>query len=267
MRLKKILQNINILNIILISAVIAFAAYSIFPTLEMKVKYALPAAKNIEGTADEKTGELEIPSLTHYTAVVDENLFHPERRIPPEKTVEQPLPKPEFVLYGTMLSDDLSLAYLEDLKAPRNTPGRGKRQVALKKGDSLSGFVLKEIETDKITMVRGEEKLIVAMNDPQKAKAREVAAVTTAAAPAAQPKATPAATPAQRQRESRRAASLSQVPASATPNAAVPQPTPPQQPSQPVTPVQAVLPDIKKSAPSHQYSPSGTGGGLLFPNR
>ena len=183
MRLKKILQNINILNIILISAVIAFAAYSIFPTLEMKVKYALPAAKNIDEIAGEKTGELEIPSLTQYTAVVDENLFHPERRIPPEKTVEQPLPKPEFVLYGTMLSDDLSLAYLEDLKAPRNTPGRGKRQVALKKGDSLSGFVLKEIETDKITMVRGEEKLIVAMNDPQKAKAREGAAVTTATTP------------------------------------------------------------------------------------
>jgi hypothetical protein len=262
MRLKKILQNINILNIILIAAVIAFAAYSIFPTLEMKVKYALPAAKNIEGTADEKTGELEIPSLTHYTAVVDENLFHPERRIPPEKTVEQPLPKPEFVLYGTMLSDDLSLAYLEDLKAPRNTPGRGKRQVALKKGDSLSGFVLKEIETDKITMVRGEEKLIVAMNDPQKAKAREVAAAATVAA--AQPKAAIAATPAQKQRESRR---VSQAPAPAEPRVSQPQATPPQQPSQPVTPVQTVLPDIKKSAPAYQYRPSGTGGGLLFPNR
>jgi len=131
----------------------------------------------------------------------------------------------------------------------------------------LSGFVLKEIETDKITMVRGEEKLIVAMNDPQKAKAREVAAVTTAAAPAAQPKATQAAPPAQRQRESRRAASLSQIPASATPNAAVPQPTSSQQPSQPATPAPVVRPDIKKSAPSHQYMPSGTGGGLLFPNR
>jgi hypothetical protein len=125
-----------------------------------------------------------------------------------------------------MIADDISLAYLEDLKAPRNTPGRGKRQVALKKGDSLSGFVLKEIETDKITMVRGEEKLIVAMNDPQKAKAREVAAAATTAA--AQPKAAPAATPAQKQRESRRAASLSQAPAPAEPSASVPQPIPPQ---------------------------------------
>ena len=181
MRLKKFLQNINILNIILIAAVIAFAAYSIFPILEMKVKYALPAAKNIDEAAGEKTGELEIPSLTQYTAVVDENLFHPERRIPPEKKVEQPLPKPEFFLYGTMIADDISLAYLEDLKAPRSTPGRGKRQVALKKGDSMSGFILKEIETDKILMVRGEERLIVAFNDHQRPKTREVVAMTTAA--------------------------------------------------------------------------------------
>ena len=216
MRLKKILQNINILNIILIAAVIAFATYSIFPTLEMKVKYALPAAKNIEGTADKKTGELEIPSLTQYTAVVDENLFHPERRIPPEKTVEQPLPKPEFVLYGTMISDDISFAYLEDLKAPRNTPGRGKRQVALKKGDSMSGFVLKEIETEKIVMVRGEEKLIVAMNDPQKPRTRAGVSMTTAATAPKQPPAAPATTPAQKQRESRRAASVSQAPATTT---------------------------------------------------
>ena len=265
MKIKKILRNINILNIILTSAVIAFAAYSIFPTLEMKVKYALPAAKHIEGTADDKTGELEIPSLTQYTAVVDENLFHPERRIPPEKTVEQPLPKPDFVLYGTMISDDLSLAYLEDLKAPRNTPGRGKRQVALKKGDSMSGFILKEIETDKILMVRGEEKLIVAMNDPQKAKARAVTATTTAVTPK-QPQATPT-TPAQKQRESRRAAAVSQAPVSAAPRVSVPQPITPQQTPQSVTPAQPVRPDIKRDAPSNQYMPSGTGGGLLFPNR
>jgi hypothetical protein len=228
MRFKKILKNINILNIILISAVIAFAAYSVFPTLEMKVKYALPSAKNIEGAEDKEPGELKIPSLTQYTVIADENLFHPERRIPPEKKEEPPLPKPEFVLYGTMISDDLSLAYLEDMKAPRNTPGRGKRQVALKKGDSMSGFILKEIDPDKITMVRGEEKLIVAMNDPQKAKAREVAAAATAAAAPRQPQAAPAPTPAQKQRESRRAASGSQAPSATTgvpPTATLPQPT------------------------------------------
>jgi len=260
MRLKKILRNINILNIILIAAVTAFAAYSIFPTLEMKVKYALPAAKKIEETADKEPGELKIPSVMEYTAVVDENLFHPERRIPPEKKEEQPLPKPDFVLYGTMISDDLSLAYLEDLKAPRNTPGRGKRQVALKKGDSMSGFILKEIETDKILMVRGEEKLTVAMIDPNHPKERKEAATT--ATPPKQPQAAPAKTPAQIRRESRGATSVGQSPAPAVPSPAVPQATPPQQTT---SPAQSVRPDIKRAPTS--YTPSGTGGGLLFPNR
>jgi hypothetical protein len=269
MKFKAILRNTNILNIVLMAIVAAFAAYSVYPTLEMKVKYALPAAKTVAVTEDKESDELKIPSLTQYTSISDENLFHPERRIPPEKKEEVPLPKPEFVLYGTMISDDLSLAYLEDMKAPRNTPGRGKRQVALKKGDSMSGFILKEIDTDKITMVRGEEKLIVAMNDPQKPKVREVAAPTTAPpATASKPQAAPVTTPAQRQRESRRAPSTSQAPAQTAPSpVAAPQPVAPQQPSQPGTPPQAVFPDIKKSAPSNQYRPSGTGGGLLFPNR
>ena len=224
MKLKKILRNINILNIILIAAVTAFAAYSIFPTLEMKVKYALPAAKKIEETADKEPGELKIPSVMEYTAVVDENLFHPERRIPPEKKEEQPLPKPDFVLYGTMISDDLSLAYLEDLKAPRNTPGRGKRQVALKKGDSMSGFILKEIETDKILMVRGEEKLTVAMIDPNHPKERKEVATTATATPPKQPQAAPAQkTPAQIRRESRGATSGSQSPAPVIPRTPAPQ--------------------------------------------
>ncbi len=265
MKLKKILQNINIINIILLAAVIAFAAYSIFPTLEMKVKYALPSAKSVDTLNTGETGEPEIPSLTEYTAVVDENLFHPERRIPPEKKAEQPLPQPDFVLYGTMISDDLSLAYMEDLKAPRNTPGRGKRQVALKKGDSMSGFVLTEIDPDKVTMIRGEEKLIVAMNDPQKPKAREMVATTTTETPQAQ--AAKAPTPAQRQREPRRTAQARQTQAPVAPRPSVSRPTTSQQGNPAVSPAQSVSPNIKKEAPSNAYMPTGTGGGLLFPRR
>jgi len=270
MIMKKILRNINILNILLMAAVTAFAAYSIFPTLEMKVKYALPAAKNIEGTADKETGELDIPSLTQYTAVVDDNLFHPERRIPPEKKEEVPLPKPEFVLYGTMIADDISLAYLEDLKAPRNTPGRGKRQVAMKKGDSMSGFILKEIETDKIVMVRGEEKLIVAMNDPQKPKTREVVAITTPTKPAASAVQAP----------KRQAVPVTSQPAGAPSRRS-------KQPSNPAAQREAIdqaiasrptfVPQATNDTPSDvkniknptgiPYTPSGEGGGMLFPKR
>jgi hypothetical protein len=246
MKSKGILRNINILNIILMAAVIAFAAYSVFPTLETKVKYALPSAKKIEAPEDKDTGEPEIPSVMQYTAVVDENLFHPERRIPPEKKEEQPLPKPDFVLYGTMVSDSLSIAYLEDLKAPRNTPGRGKRQVALKKGDSMSGFILREIETDKITMVRGEEKLIVAMNDPQKPKSREVVAPASQATQA-QPPRTGAQQRAPVQPQNR--TKIQQAPAPAAPagQQAVVQPSSPFVPSAPATPATPSTPVVPPS--------------------
>ena len=119
--------------------------------------------------------------------ISEENPFHPERKIPVEKKAEQPLPKPEFVLYGTLITDDLKMAYLEDLKAPRSTSGRGKRQVALKQGDSLSGFRVKEIEAGKVVMVRGDDRIIVPIIDP--AHTREGQATTVQAEAAARAKA------------------------------------------------------------------------------
>lgn len=146
--------------------------------LDLEAKYALPPAKKTIDGEEELPVENQLPSITEYTIVSEENLFHPERRIPPEKKEEQPLPKPEFVLYGTLITDDTRLAYLEDLKSPRNTPGRGKRQIVLKKGDSMSGFTLKEIEAEQVVMVRGEEKVVVPVQDPSRQKERTQPAVT-----------------------------------------------------------------------------------------
>lgn len=111
---------------------------------------------------------MNLPSPSDYVMVGDNNVFHPERIMPPEKKEERPLPKPEIVLYGTMISEDLKVAYVEDLKNPRNTPGRGRRQIPLYKGDELGGFVLKEISIDKIVMKRGEEVLTVTIHESHK---------------------------------------------------------------------------------------------------
>jgi len=148
--------------------------YSVIPFFHADIKYTLPLQKKAIVTEEANQTEFSPPSPTDYMNIAEENLFHPERRIPPEKKVEQELPKPDFVLYGTMVTDDLNVAYLEDLKAPRTTPGRGKRQVALKKGDTFSGFTLKEIEADKIVMMRGEEQMMVHIIDPQKPKSRTI---------------------------------------------------------------------------------------------
>ena len=107
------------------------------------------------------------PSLQDYTIVSNNNLFHPDRIIPPEKKGEEekPLPKPDFVLRGTLIADTVKIAYLEDLKEPRYTPSRGKRLIPLKQDDVLSGFTLTQIDADGVVMVRGDEKMTILISD------------------------------------------------------------------------------------------------------
>jgi hypothetical protein len=172
-KIRYLFKNITLLNVLLMAVIAFMASYSILPLLNINFKYALPSQKKTFMDTEATETEHHIPSPSDYLIISEENLFHPERRIPPEKKEEPPpLPKPDIVLYGTLITDTTSVAYLEDLKVPRTSPGRGKRQIALKKGDALSGFILKEIDVDKIVMMRGEEKMIVAVNDAQRPKTR-----------------------------------------------------------------------------------------------
>lgn len=178
-----IIGNINLLNIMLIAAIVILANYAILPMLNKSVRFNLPPLKQTEANEDEKPAEAHISSPADYMIIAEENIFHPERKIPVEKKAEKTLPKPEFVLYGTLITDDIMIAYMEDLKAPSSTPGRGKRQIAVRKGNSLSGFTLKEIETDKVVMVRGEERLVISLNEPKTRGPVEIAASATTTAP------------------------------------------------------------------------------------
>jgi len=169
---KYLFRNITLLNILLIATLSLIANYTILPLLNVNVRFTLPSQKKNADKKDVSQAEHALPSASDYLIIGDQNLFHPERHIPPEKKLEQEqqLPMPEFVAYGTVITDDVSIAYLEDQKAPRTSTGRGKRQVALTKGDILSGFTLKDIDAEKIVMVRGEEKLTVYVRDPGKRK-------------------------------------------------------------------------------------------------
>ena len=167
------------------------ASYAVSPLVNVNLTSSLPfAGKHAIAKKEIPVGE-HLLSLSDYTVIADANLFHPERKIPPEKKEEPPpLPKPDLILYGTVITDDTSLAYLEDLKTPRNTPGRGRRQLTLKKGDVLSGFTLKDVEAEKIVMVRGDEQMTVYVRDPQRPKSRGAAG-----SQATQPPPTKAASP------------------------------------------------------------------------
>jgi hypothetical protein len=173
MEFRPLIKSINLLNLSLMALSLIFAYDFLFPQMDSKATFVLASVKKkpAEQTPTE-AAKAQNPSPMDYVVIADENLFHPERRIPPEKKDEAALPKPEFILFGTLITPDLTFAYMEDKKAPVTTPGRGKRQSALKKGESLSGFTVKEIMANKVVMSRGEETLTVFLDDPRAPKTR-----------------------------------------------------------------------------------------------
>jgi hypothetical protein len=176
--LKILIKNVNILNMLLLALAAGFLSYGLFPSFSLEAGHVLPVSRESMRT-EEPDEEARIPSIAEYANISDDNLFHPERKIPPAKTEEQALPKPEFILYGTLVTDTVRIAYVEDMKAYRSTPGRGRRQVALGEGDILSGFTVKKIGGDSVVMSRGEEKIVLPVHDPSRQKESAEAALTT----------------------------------------------------------------------------------------
>jgi hypothetical protein len=178
--MRGILSNLSVANIALAAVLIVFANYTFFPMFSKSSKLRLSAPKkqaSAPAAAVAKPVDSKSPSPSDFFIIAEQNIFHPERKIPVEKKdAAPPLPKPEFVLYGTLMLDDIRIAYMEDKKAPQNTPTRGKKQIPLRLGEALSGFTLKEIDADKVVMVRGTETLEVYLNDASKSKSREGAA-------------------------------------------------------------------------------------------
>ena len=169
--LRYLYRNVNLLNILILVTIVTSIMLAIMPLFRMKVKFALPVIKAKAVEQPQAAAEKQTPSPLDYAMIGENNLFHPERKIPPEKKEEKALPKPELVLYGTIIHGDTSVAYIEDKKSPRTTPGRGERQQVVRKGDVFSGFVLKDIEHDRIVLARGEEVMVVHLSDETKKRA------------------------------------------------------------------------------------------------
>ncbi len=169
--LKAIMKNLTILNLFLILLISYLAYFNVLPLLGQEIKISTPSIIKTKIEYPVITTETQTPMSSNFILIAEQNLFHPERKIP-EKKEDMQLPKPEFVLYGTLITDTISIAYMEDLKAPHNTAGRGKRQKALQKGAIYSGFALSEIHHDRVVMVRGDERIEVRISDYQHKKPR-----------------------------------------------------------------------------------------------
>ncbi len=158
-------KSLNVLNGLLTLAVAVTLYHTAIPYLSGKVETTLPAVGKTEAERVAQQAAPPIPSLADYVMISNQNLFHPERKIPPEKKDEKTVSKPDLVLYGTLITDNLSIAYIEDKKSPYSTPGRGKRQTQLKKGDAINGYILREIEPNRIVLLKGEEKLVIMLEE------------------------------------------------------------------------------------------------------
>jgi hypothetical protein len=172
------MRQITVLNCILLVCVLAFTYFILVPifTAEVNVPSAsTAAAKGAEPEKEQAAGSVVNPPMQDYAVISEKNLFHPDRIIPVEKK-EVTMPRPEFVLYGTLIVDNVRIAYLSDKKALRTTPGRGTRQVGLKVGETLSGYTLKEVLPDGAVLVRGDDRIELKVISPENKKGRDAAA-------------------------------------------------------------------------------------------
>ncbi len=176
-----IFLSLNILNGLLVLAVAAVAHFAVLPLLNPVARVSLPAVRETAASSEEQKAPSHRFPVTDYTVISSKNLFHPERKLPSEKQPEKATPKPDVFLYGTLITDDASYAFIEDKKSPYSTPGRGKRQVTLKKGDHLSGYTLSEIEANRIVLVKGEDKVVVILDESEKKRTGEVSTMPATA--------------------------------------------------------------------------------------
>ena len=173
-RLKNLLRSFTVLNLALAALVLLSAGLILFlqtdtgaPVSGNPETVKVPAIPALSGS--------EGPEIQNFAVVAEKNLFHPERRIPPQ-IKEEALQRPDVILYGTLITDSVKIAYVEDKKSPYSTPGRGPRQLTLKQGDKLSGYTLQEVAADRITLVKGDDRIVVRLESPDKRKSGEASA-------------------------------------------------------------------------------------------
>jgi hypothetical protein len=182
---KVFLNNINLLNLMLSGACLFLFFTLDYPLLNKKIEVSVPKSKEAPSLIQEVIAANDSIAYSDFISVAERNLFHPERKVPQAiKDAQAALPKPDLILYGTLITDNLSIAYIEDRKAPYSTPGRTNRQTQLKKGDSIGGYILREIEPNRIILTKGEEKLVVMLDNKEKRRGAEIS-VPSAAKPQA----------------------------------------------------------------------------------
>ncbi len=164
-----LLKNINVLNIAL--AVLAGVSFFIwiYPLLNTNIRIEIPEAPEKAAQSDEEAKNVSevSPMTVDYAIVADKNLFHPERRYATSNIAKEdsPVERPDILYFGSVITQEKKIAYIEDKKNPYSTPGRGKRQTQLAEGAIIGGYTLKEVNPENIVLVRGDDKFVINLRD------------------------------------------------------------------------------------------------------
>lgn len=197
-----LLRSINVLNLLMTAIAIGLFIAFLNPLLGTPAPVKVPASNEIQPGIARGVDRTMKPSMTDYALIGEQNLFHPDRTISEAKKSPAPvkLSRPELILHGTMLTGELKMAYLEDKKARPKIPGRGAAHMVIKEGDTVGGYILKQITENMIVLANGEEQMTLYL-DELKDRKGEITGPTQAPAAKASPQAvprTPTPQPAQR---------------------------------------------------------------------
>jgi hypothetical protein len=169
-------KSVTPLNVILFLSVSVSLIYISFYILQIMTGVASPKISEsyIEDQvrssfkANKFDAKVEDPKI-------ENNLFHPDRKMLKRAALTS-ANQPRMILYGTFITQDLQMAYLEDLESPRISNTGVRRQQALLKGDAISGFVLQDIRPDKVLLVRDQERIWIRIDDKKPPRENDVTA-------------------------------------------------------------------------------------------
>lgn len=161
-----LLQSFNVLNLLLLAAVMGTYLFFLAPLLATPTSADVPLPKETSPALPADRDTAAKAPAADYALLAEQNLFHPDRTLPEgKKPPVSPQPRPELVLHGTLITGGLKIAYLTDKKAAPKTPGRSAPHIIVREGDNVSGYTLRQITENMIMLVNGEEQMTLHLDE------------------------------------------------------------------------------------------------------
>ncbi len=139
--------------------IIALLGYGFLKVLANPLNIPFEAAQQIQADKRDTTARRQVNlNESNYLTIVEKDLFRPSRT--DTKTDTGTLtsrPSELLKLFGTIIMNNERIAILEDPSTKKSKPYHIN--------DSLSGFVITDIQKDKIVVLRGDEKIEVKLRD------------------------------------------------------------------------------------------------------